>query len=91
MASVRKQTIPTEQPPHAGEVSAIFCGQRNGFPRSLISIFQTRSRYFSSQVFPQLSSRGRVDPVPDPLLLRKSVSPGIELWISESLARNSDH
>jgi hypothetical protein len=32
-------------------------GQRNGSPRPLI------------QVTPQLSSRGRVDPVPDPLLL----------------------
>jgi hypothetical protein len=35
-----------------------------------------RSRYFSIQVAPQLSSRGSVDPVPDPLLLKKSGSAG---------------
>jgi hypothetical protein len=35
-----------------------------------------RSRYFSIQVAPQLSSWGWVDPVPDPLLLRKSGSAG---------------
>jgi hypothetical protein len=26
LALVRKQTIPTERPPHVGEVSANFCG-----------------------------------------------------------------
>jgi hypothetical protein len=37
-----------------------------------------RSRYFL-EIAPQLSSRGWVDPVPDPLLLRKNlVGPGIE-------------
>jgi hypothetical protein len=35
-----------------------------------------RSRYFSIQLAPQLSSRGWVDPVPDPLHPRKSGSPG---------------
>jgi hypothetical protein len=35
-----------------------------------------RSRYFVFQVAPQLYSRGRVDPVPDPLLLRKSAGTG---------------
>jgi hypothetical protein len=46
--------------------------------------FLDRSRYFFIQVAPQLSSRGRVDPVTDPLLLRKSGSAGNqtrELWI----------
>jgi hypothetical protein len=38
--------------------------------------FLDRSRYFSFQVVSQLSSRGWVDPVPDPLLLRKSGSAG---------------
>jgi hypothetical protein len=33
--------------------------------------FLDRSRYFFFQVSPQLYSRGRVDLVPDPLLLRK--------------------
>jgi hypothetical protein len=45
VALVLRRTIPTERPPHVGEVSANFCGfgvssgQRNGSPRSLISIF----------------------------------------------------
>jgi hypothetical protein len=34
--------------------------------------FLDRSCYFFFQVAPQLYSRGLVDPVPDPLLLRKS-------------------
>jgi hypothetical protein len=38
--------------------------------------FQDRSSYFFFQVAPQLHSRGRVDPVSDPLLLRKSGSAG---------------
>jgi hypothetical protein len=43
-----------------------------------------RSRYFFFQVAPQLYSRGWVDPVPDPLFLRKSDSAGNrtrDLWI----------
>jgi hypothetical protein len=47
-------------------------------------VFLDRSRYYSIQVAPQLSSRGWVGPVPDPLLLRKSASAGNrtrDLWI----------
>jgi hypothetical protein len=42
---VRKRTIPPERPSLVDEVSANFCGwrvsrgQRNGFPRPLISVF----------------------------------------------------
>jgi hypothetical protein len=36
-------------------------GQRNGSPQPLISVFKTRSRYFSIQVVPRLYSRGWVD------------------------------
>jgi hypothetical protein len=32
-----------------------------------------------------------VDPIPDPLLFRKSGSAGNQTWTSEYLARNSDH
>jgi hypothetical protein len=32
-----------------------------------------------------------VDPVPDPLLLRKSGSAGNQTWTSGSVARNCDH
>jgi hypothetical protein len=45
VALVLEQTIPTERPPLVGEVTANFCGkrlsrgQRNGFPRWLISVF----------------------------------------------------
>jgi hypothetical protein len=38
--------------------------------------FLDRSRYFFFQVAPQLCSEGWVDPVPDPLLLRKPGSAG---------------
>jgi hypothetical protein len=43
------------------------------------------------QVAPQLYSRGWVDPVPDPLFLRKSGSIGNWTLTSRSVARNSDH
>jgi hypothetical protein len=64
MALVCEQTLPTERPPLDGGVSANFCGwrvsrdQRNEFPRSLISVFLDRSRYFFLQVAPQLSAFG---------------------------------
>jgi hypothetical protein len=90
VALVRKRTIPTERPPLVGEVSAklsrvqsvAWSGQR--IPMAVILGFLDRSRYFFIQVAPQLSSRGWVDPVPDPLLLRKSGRVGNrtrDLWI----------
>jgi hypothetical protein len=45
-------------------------------PRYSILGFLYRSRYYIFQLAPQLYSRGWVDPVPDPLLLRKSGSAG---------------
>jgi hypothetical protein len=53
--------------------------------------FLDRSRYFFFQVAPQLYSRGLVDPIPDPLLLRKSGSTGNRIQSSGSVARNCDH
>jgi hypothetical protein len=53
--------------------------------------FLDRSRYFFFQAAPQLYSRGWVDPVPDPLLLRKSGSAGNRTRTSGSVARNSGH
>jgi hypothetical protein len=47
-----------------------------GLLRVNILGYLDRSRYFFFQVAPQLYSRGWVDPVPDPLLLRKSGSVG---------------
>jgi hypothetical protein len=60
-------------------------------PNGRIIGFQKRSRYFFFQIAPQLYSRGCVDPVRDPLLLRKSGSSGNRIWISGSVARNSDY
>jgi hypothetical protein len=45
-------------------------------PYGRILDFINRSRYFFFQVAPQLYSRGWVDPVPDPPLLRKSCGAG---------------
>jgi hypothetical protein len=53
--------------------------------------FVYRSSYFFFQVAPQLYSRGWIDPIPDPLLLRKSGSTGNRTRTSGSVARNSDH
>jgi hypothetical protein len=46
--------------------------------------FLDRSRYFLEKA-PELSSRGWVDPVPDPLLLRKSGSAGNRTQTSGSV------
>jgi hypothetical protein len=53
--------------------------------------FLDRSRYFFFQIPHQLYSRGLVDPVPDPLLLRKSGGAGNQTRTSGSVGRNSDH
>jgi hypothetical protein len=53
--------------------------------------FLDRSCYFFFQVAPQLYSRGWVDPVADPLLVRKSGNAGNWTLTSGSEARNFDH
>jgi hypothetical protein len=56
--------------------------------------FLDRSLYFFIQVAPQLSSRGWVDPVPDPLLHRKSGRAGNrsrDLWICSQKLWPLDH
>jgi hypothetical protein len=85
VALVRKQTISTERLPHVGEVSATFADSGCRVvgatdPHGRIFGFLDRSRYYFFQVAPQLYSRGWVDPVPDPLLLRKSGSAGNRTW-----------
>jgi hypothetical protein len=65
-------------------------GQRDG-PLGRILGFLDRSRYFVFQVAPQLYSRGRVNPFPDPLILRKSGTSGNRNRTSASVARNSDY
>jgi hypothetical protein len=72
---VRDRTTPTEWPPLVGEVSANFWGIGGcrvvsaADPYGHILGFLDRRCYFFFQVAPQLYSRGRVDPVSDPLLL----------------------
>jgi hypothetical protein len=97
VAWVRERTISTERRPLVGEVSANFCADRDyrvvnvTDPYDRILGFLDRSRYFFFQVAPQLYSRGWMDPVPDPLLLRKSGSAGNRTRTSGSVVRNSDH
>jgi hypothetical protein len=86
---VHEQTLLTAWPPLVSEISANFCGRKvscgrgNGSPHPY-SQFLDQSHYFSFQIAPKLYSRGWVDPVPDPLLLRKSCSDRKrtrDLWI----------
>jgi hypothetical protein len=60
-------------------------------PPGRILGFLDRSRYYFFQVAPQLSSRVLVDPVPDPLLLKKKDALGIVPGSYESVTRYSDH
>jgi hypothetical protein len=60
-------------------------------PQGRILGFLNRSRYFLFQAAPQLYSRGWVDPVPDPLFLRKSGSAGNRIRTFGSAASNPDH
>jgi hypothetical protein len=63
-------------------------------PHGHILGFVDRSRYFFFQVAPQLYSRGWIDPVPEPLLLRKSGSAGNrtrDLWICSQELWPLDH
>jgi hypothetical protein len=53
--------------------------------------FLNQSRYFFFQVVPELYSRGWVDPLPDPLVLRNSGSAGNRSRTSGSVSNNSDH
>jgi hypothetical protein len=63
-------------------------------PHDRILAFLDRSRYYFFQVAPQLYSWGWVDPVPDPLLLRKSGNGGKrtrDLWICSQELWPLDH
>jgi hypothetical protein len=67
-------------------------GQSGGSFTAVNVCFLDRNRYFIFPVAIQLSLRGWVDPVPDPLLLRKSGNAGNwEVGNCESAARNCDH
>ena len=67
------------------------CGWQSAYPSTLISVLLTGFRYFSCQVASQLSSRGWVDPAPDPILPEKFLgysqesNPGPLGWQSDVL------
>jgi hypothetical protein len=60
-------------------------------PYGRILGFLDRRSYLFFRAAPQLWSWGWVNPVPDPVLLRKSGSTGNRTRTPESVARNSDH
>jgi hypothetical protein len=60
-------------------------------PYGRILGFIDRIRYFPFQVAPQLCSRSWVDPVPNPLLIKKSGRAGNQTRTSGYAVRNSDH
>jgi hypothetical protein len=99
MDLVRERTIQTERQPLVGEVVPIFTVRRC----RVVSTTDSHGRLFRSsrpesllflQVAPQLLSRGWMDPVPDPPLLRKSGSAGNrirDLWICSQKLWPLDH
>jgi hypothetical protein len=93
---VHERTIPTERLLLLAKLVPTFadrgCHVVNVTnPYGRILGFLDWSRYVFFQVAPQLYSRGWVDPVSDPLLLRKCGSAGNRTRNSGSVARNSDH
>jgi hypothetical protein len=96
VACVCDRTIPTERPPLSAELVPPLADRGCHVvsvmdPYGRILGFLNQSPYFFFQVAPQLYSRGWVNPVPDPLLFRKSGSAGNRTRTSGSVARNSDH
>jgi hypothetical protein len=75
--SVRKQTIPTDWPPRPAKQCRLLPVEGVAWSAQRIltafnPCFLDRSRYLFIQVAPQLSARGWMDPIPEPLLPRKS-------------------
>jgi hypothetical protein len=96
VAWVRERTIPTSDCSLSATLVPTFAVRGCHVvsvtdPYSRILGFLDWSRYFFFQAAPQLYSRDWVDPVPDPLLLRKCGSAGNRTWTTGSVARNSDH
>jgi hypothetical protein len=89
VALVRDQTIPTERPPLVGEVSSNFADigchvVSVSDPYGRILVLLHRSRYFLFQAAPQLYSRGLVDSILEPLLLKEFDSAGTrtrDIWL----------
>jgi hypothetical protein len=97
---IRKRTIHTERPPRIGEFK---CQVLRLYGGCVVSATGPHGRWSRSsrlepllfvQVLPQLSSRGWLDPVPDPALLRKSIRAGNRtrnLWLCSQELLSLDH
>jgi hypothetical protein len=75
---VRKRTIPTERPPHVGEIlvptfadRGVSRGQRGGSPTVVNLNFLDQRRNFFFQVVPHLSSQGLSGPLSRPTATQK--------------------
>jgi hypothetical protein len=95
VALVRERTMASDRRSSAKLVPT-FAGRRCQVvsmtdPYGRIPGFIDRDIYFFFQVAPQLYSRGSVDPVADPLLVRKTGSAGNRTRTSGSVTRNFDH
>jgi hypothetical protein len=94
VAWVRERTIPTKWPPLSAKSVPTFADRGyhvrpvRQIPTAVFFGFLDRRCYFFFQAATHLYSRGWVDPVRDPLLLRES---GNRTLASESVATNSDH
>jgi hypothetical protein len=97
---VREWTIPIELPPLVGEVSANFlriegvAWSVQWIPTAVNLGFLDRSCYFFLQVVLSCPHEAWVDPVTDPLLLRKSGGTGNlirDLWICSQKLWPLDH
>jgi hypothetical protein len=100
VALVRERTIRTERPPLVSLVSANFFAATGCRVVSAMDLhcrilcFLDGSRYYFFLVASQLYSRGWVDSVPDPLLLRKSGNTGNrarDFWICSQELWPLDH
>jgi hypothetical protein len=96
VAWVNEQIIPNERLLLVGKVSSNFWDRGCYLvsmtdPYGHILGYLDRNHYFFFQVAPQLYARGWVDPVPDPLLIRKSDSARNRTRTSGSVTRNSNH
>jgi hypothetical protein len=92
IASLQERSLATTSSPHSSVRIELLAPHAQ--PQERILGFLDRSRYFFFQVAPQLYSRGWVDLVPDPLLLRNSGSAGNrtrDLWICSQWLWPLDH
>jgi hypothetical protein len=96
VALVCERTIPSSRLPFVGEVVPIFADRvcrviSSADPYVRILGFLHWSLFYLFEVVRQLYSRGWVETVTDPLLLRKSGSAGNRTRTSGAVARNPDH